>query len=135
MKTSIILTIFLFVAFTTFAQENKSAGQTEDAVLAPKEFKTKLDATPGAILLDVRTPEEVEQGKLKGAVNIDFNNTDFEKEVARLDKSKTYFVYCAKGGRSSKAFAILKSAGFNNVYDLSGGYNSWKEAGMPVVKK
>jgi rhodanese-related sulfurtransferase len=128
MKTIYIITLITFFqTIAVYAQE--------EAVLAPKEFKAKMDATPGAVVLDVRTPDEVDQGKLKGAVNIDFNNTDFQKEVARLDKSKTYFVYCAKGGRSSKAFAILKSSGFNNVYDLKGGYTAWNEMGMPIVKK
>jgi rhodanese-related sulfurtransferase len=133
MKTIYIIAMFLF-SVAAFAQEQKTE-QSQGDLLAPKAFEEKIKETPGAMVLDVRTPEEVKQGKIKDAKNIDFNNSNFEKEVAKLDKDKTYFVYCAKGGRSSKAYAILKSSGFKNVYDLEGGFTNWKEMGLPIVKK
>jgi rhodanese-related sulfurtransferase len=121
------------VSFSCSAQDKKSTEEKD--VLSPKEFQSRLKSTPDAVLLDVRTPEEIEEGKLNGAVNIDFNNTNYKKEIESLDKEKTYFVYCAKGGRSSKAYAIMKASGFKNVYDMDGGYEAWDDAGFPVVKK
>lgn len=103
--------------------------------LDAKAFKSKLDATPEAVILDVRTPEEVAKGKIAGAVNVDFNAADFEKKIQALDKTKTYFVYCAKGGRSSKAVDQMSAAGFTKIYSLTDGIVGWKDAGLPVTKK
>ncbi len=70
----------------------------------PKTFKDKVaSAGANAVLLDVRTPEEVAEGIIPGAVNIDFRAPDFAEKIAELDKDKTYFVYCKVGGRSAKA--------------------------------
>jgi rhodanese-related sulfurtransferase len=133
MQKLLLLMIALLFSIVCAAQDKKAIDEKD--ILTPKDFQSKLTATPNAVLLDVRTPEEVSQGKIQGSVNIDFNNTDYKKEMESLDKDKTYFVYCAKGGRSSKAYAIMKSAGFKHVYDLEGGYNAWNEMGLPVVKK
>jgi rhodanese-related sulfurtransferase len=130
MQKLLSLLIVLLFSISSFAQDKKAVDEKD--VLTPKDFQSKLSSTPNAVLLDVRTPEEVAQGKIQGSVNIDFNNTDYKKEIESLDKDKTYFVYCAKGGRSSKAYAIMKSSGFKNVYDLDGGYSAWQQAGLPV---
>jgi rhodanese-related sulfurtransferase len=129
---SLIIVILVFT-ISCVAQEKKTSEEKD--VLTPKDFQSKLSTTPNAVLLDVRTPDEVSQGKIQGSVNIDFNNTDYKKKIDSLDKEKTYFVYCAKGGRSSKAYAVMKSSGFKHVYDLEGGYSAWNEMGLPIVKK
>ncbi len=77
------------------------------------------------ILIDVRTPEEYQQGHIDNAVNIDWMDTSFDSRVQNLDKDKTIYVYCKKGGRSAKAFDRLKSLGYDNVIDLEGGYDAW----------
>lgn len=133
MQKLLSLIIVLVFSAACVAQDKKTSDEKD--VLTPKDFQSRLSATPDAVLLDVRTPEEVAQGKIQGSVNIDFNNTDYKKEMESLDKDKTYFVYCAKGGRSSKAYAIMKSSGFKHVYDLEGGYTAWNEMGLPIVKK
>lgn len=55
------------------------------------------------VLIDVRTPEEFVNGHVKGAKNLNFMNENFQQEVAKLDKSKRYYLYCASGNRSGKA--------------------------------
>ena len=67
--------------------------------------------------------------------HIDINQPDFIKHLAELDKNKPVLVYCAIGGRSSKAMAIMKKEGFKEVYNLEGGMTAWKDAGMPITKK
>jgi len=62
--------------------------------LAPEDFQKKLKATEQAILIDVRTPGEVQQGMIPGAVPIDYNSPDFKSKISKLDKIKPYFVYC-----------------------------------------
>jgi len=128
MKHLFILIICVAANIQIYAQEVKES-------LDAKAFKSKLDTTPDAVLLDVRTPEEVSKGTIPGAVNIDFNNSDFEKKIQGLDKTKTYFVYCAKGGRSSQAVDQMSAAGFTRIYNLTDGIVGWKEAGLPVAKR
>ena len=76
--------------------------------------------------MDVRTPGEIEQGKIEGAtVFVDFNGGTFEKTIETLDKTKTYVVYCRSGGRSSSAAERMTQKGFKSVYNLTGGISAW----------
>lgn len=84
-----------------------------------------LKTNPGIVLLDVRTPEETGQGFIEGAQFADINNPDFPQKIEALDSTKTYIVYCAIGGRSKTAAGYMHSRGFNNVYNLVGGYSAW----------
>lgn len=86
------------------------------------EFSQK-DLESG-ILLDVRTPEEFAAGHLESAVNINWFDADFKNQVEALDKQKTIYVYCKKGGRSAKAAHVLDSLGYKHVIDLIGGYDA-----------
>jgi thioredoxin 1 len=105
---------------------------TENTLLKPKAFQEKMVATPDGVLLDVRTPEEVRQGYLKGAVNFDFNTPEFNILIAGMDKTKPYFVYCGSGVRSAKAADKMKDMDFQKVYLLDGGIKAWKGEGLPV---
>ena len=60
---------------------------------------------------------------------------DFEKEADKLDKKKTYYVYCAGGGRSADAAEILVKKGFKNVVNLTGGFSAWKKANLEIELK
>ena len=84
-------------------------------------------------LIDVRTPEEVDQGMIEGALNIDFRNSEFKNKLKQLDKNQPIAVYCGAGGRSAKSSSILKELGFNEIYDLTGGYSNWVEEKLPVT--
>jgi rhodanese-related sulfurtransferase len=106
--------------------------ETEERSLAPEDFEQKIKTTSDAVVLDVRTEEEVSQGHIAGAVHYDYQQDDFEEKIAGLDKSKTYFVYCGSGVRSSKAMAIMKTAGFEKCYGLEGGIKAWKEKGLAL---
>ncbi len=92
--------------------------------LTAQAFLDKAKATPDAILLDVRTPTEVAAGKLPNAVNIDFQSPSFTAQVAKLDKEKSYFVYCRSGVRSANACRKMHEMGFDKLINLSGGYLS-----------
>ena len=103
----------------------------QDQKLNAANFNNKLKQTPGAVLLDVRTPEEFNKGHLVNALNIDWNNGGFEKQVSRLDKEKPVFVYCLSGGRSAAAAKAMRDDGFKKVYELEGGILKWRAAGLP----
>jgi phage shock protein E len=99
--------------------------------LEPKAFSEECAKNKG-ILLDVRTSEELESGKIAGAQHINFNASNFEQEVLKLPKSKTIYVYCAVGGRSGKAATFLEENGYK-VVNLAGGINAWKAQKMPIA--
>jgi len=87
------------------------------------------------VILDVRTPEEFAEGFIAGAENIDIKSQDFNEKLDKLDKNKTYLVYCKRGGRSSKASEVMKSKGFGKVYNMLGGFMKWKEENRKVELK
>jgi rhodanese-related sulfurtransferase len=93
--------------------------------LLPSEFAEALRNSPDATLLDVRTPEEYEQGHLPGAINMNVQSYDFAEEIENLDPHKPCFVYCKGGARSMMAYSILKDHGFDEVYNMRGGIMAW----------
>lgn len=114
-------------------QENTST-QSISKDLNVKQFKEKLEESPNALLVDVRTGQEVANGYIAGAKNIDFYAPDFKDQILKLDKEKPIFVYCASGGRSGQTKQMLNSNGFHEVYNLQGGFTAWSAAGYPVKK-
>jgi len=100
--------------------------------LSVSEFSSKVTEA-GIITLDVRTPGEFNEGHIEGAQLIDFQSGNFENEIASLDKSKTYAVYCRSGSRSGQAVKVMSDAGFTSVYNLNGGVIDWAGAGLPLV--
>lgn len=110
-----------------------SCGGSSAAVdLNPTDFQAKFQET-GVILLDVRTAGEFAAGHLEGAINIDVEGMTFEGEVANLDKTKTYAIYCQSGRRSRIAIETMSNAGFTKLFNLDQGIGSWQAAGLPVV--
>ena len=78
-----------------------------------------------AILLDVRTPEEFNAGHIENALNINWFDPEFAKKVLILDKNKTIYIYCKKGGRSAEAHAKFQELGYSQTVNLEGGYDAW----------
>lgn len=126
--------IFNLLSILALATVVSCQAQTGVQVLNVDAFEQKLNATPEKIILDVRTDEEYAQGRMKNATQIDYYQRDFKTEVAKLDKTKPVFVYCASGVRSNSAAKILKQQGFTEIYDLKGGLNAWARSGKPIVK-
>ncbi len=85
-------------------------------------------------IIDVRTAQEFEGGYIENAANIDFYAATFRDELDRLDKNKTYLIYCRSGGRSGDALGIMAELGFQEVYDVDGGILAWNGEGLPTVK-
>lgn len=110
-----------------------SCGQSSSAqnLLSPEEFSREM-ASPGAILLDVRTPGEFAGGHLRGARLADWNDAGFGAAVAGLPRDRTVLVYCLAGGRSAAAAGYLRKEGFARVLELDGGINRWNARGLPT---
>ncbi len=132
-SAKLLCTISLFLA--SLSGFSQSPGKVVYQELEPATFQKTYQKTPGAVLLDVRTAEEYGEGHLAQARNVDYKRDDFRQQVAKLDKSKPYFVYCKAGVRSEKAADIMKELGFRQVYTLEGGIDEWEDEDLPVEKK
>ncbi len=97
------------------------------ADLSQEEWADQLAKDENAFLLDVRTEDEVAEGYIPNATNIDIHlGQGFLDALEKLDKSKPYYVYCRSGGRSGQACAIMNSVGFEKTYNLEGGFMNWQ---------
>lgn len=126
----LLLTLLAFFAFTgiSLAQSADSA-----TVVSVETFEKMSKKKKKTVILDVRTPEEVAEGHLPGAKNIDVQDELFQQNIEQLNKNKTYLLYCRSGKRTAVAGAKMKAAGFKKVYMMDGGITSWKEKGKPVT--
>lgn len=95
--------------------------------LTPAQFAEGL-RQPGAVLVDVRRPDEFGVGHLPGAVNLEVTAPDFGQRVAALDKTKPTYVYCRSGAGPAKAADQPTTAGFAQVSNLLGGVLDWPDA-------
>jgi rhodanese-related sulfurtransferase len=109
-----------------------SAQTAEEITNALQGFETKLKATPGAQILDLRSAEEFAKNHLSGAVNIEVQDEDVERQLESLQKNKPVFVYSIRTGRSSVMVKRLLERGFAEVYELPGGIAAWIGSGRPV---
>lgn len=102
-------------------------------VITPEEVNTQRKVRPNLFILDVRTPGEVENGKLPGATAIRLSDLaqNLEKLPDKMDT--TMYVYCKSGTRSAYATATLHILGYTEAYSMAGGFLAWKEAGYEVA--
>jgi rhodanese-related sulfurtransferase len=95
--------------------------------LSQEEWSHQLETDDNAVILDVRTPQEIEDGYIPDSVFIDFYlGQEFLSELEKLDKAKNYYVYCRSGNRSGQACSLMKSMGFKNTFNLEGGFMNWE---------
>jgi rhodanese-related sulfurtransferase len=86
----------------------------------------QLENDENAVILDVRTEDECNEGIIPQAVNIDiYKGQGFIYLIEELDKDKNYYVYCRSGARSAQACSIMNQLGFENTYNLLGGMMEW----------
>ena len=114
------------------SQTTPSSAGKINTTISVDDFQKKLAEDNQIQLVDVRTPEEYNGGHLKGAVNYNYNGSDFDAQLAKLDKNKPVLLYCLSGGRSAKAAALMGDKGFTAVYNMQGGIMKWKAADKPL---
>ncbi len=109
-----------------------SCQQKTDTSLSPADFKTQAEQ-PNAQILDVRTMAEYTSGHIHSSLLADWENQgQFMDRVKYVDKTKPVYVYCLSGGRSAAAAKWMRANGYNNVYELKGGINAWKNNSLPL---
>ncbi len=128
----LIIILFGFILPSCGAQQDRYVN-----ALSPQEASALIEKHKGDsdfVILDIRTPGEYQGGHLQNAVMIDFYSKSFADEIGRLDKERSYLVYCRSGNRSARAMDLFKKLQFQNVYHLSPGINGWISEGLPLVK-
>ena len=94
--------------------------------LAQEQWWQQYQDDTNAVILDVRTEEEVEESSIPNSINIDiYKGQGFLDEVNNLDKNKSYYIYCKSGGRSNQACLLMGQLGFENTFNLLGGITEW----------
>ena len=122
----------LLIAGVTVLLTACGSGGTKVTNLNVSDFGSKIK-DPSVVILDVRTPAEFQEGHIQSAINIDFEASNFESEVNKLDKSNSYAVYCRSGRRSGLATEIMVKSGFKSVFNLTGGIIDWQSSGNKLV--
>ncbi len=134
MKKLLNLTLFALLLTSCAAQTTESTSESNNGTesgsqqicqrIDKNQFKAGI-AAGNVQILDVRTPEEMSDGKIEGSVNINYYDSNFREQVAKLDRNIPVYVYCRSGARSQKAMEVLKELGFSVVYELSGGFMNY----------
>lgn len=97
------------------------------------QLQELMERDNNLVLIDVRTKEEIADGRIANAEWMNVYDRDFMAKVSALPKEKTYCLYCASGARTMMAVPFMKQQGFQNVYALAGGISSWLRAGGDIA--
>lgn len=95
--------------------------------LTPQEFKKAIKNVEAGILVDVRTIEERKLGTLPRSIHIDYLEEGFLDTIERLDRNKSYFLFCRTGRRSVRTGILMKNWGFEHLTNLDGGLSAWEK--------
>ncbi|MFD3005481.1 rhodanese-like domain-containing protein [Thermus tengchongensis] len=98
--------------------------------VGPEELYRALES--GAVVVDVRTPQEFAEGHVPGAINLPVENV--AQWADTLPKDKPVYLYCRSGNRSRQAAEYLKKKGYTNLYNLEGGILAIQREGFPLVR-
>ena len=108
-------------AFLSGLFNSKTGFENLDA----QSFEERYEADDNSVLIDVRTQAEHYDAKIPNSQLIDLMNPHFLDEIAKLDKMKSYFLYCRSGNRSYHAAREMSKMGFEKVYNLAPGIIGW----------
>lgn len=106
----------------------------DDSLLSPEAFAKAVSADSTAFVLDVRRADEFAEGHIAGAhlLNV-LDKAAFDEGLKKLDRQRTYYIYCRSGRRSHVAWQRLVDVGLK-AYDLKGGILNWIGHNLPTVK-
>lgn len=111
--------------------------------VSPAELQEMQREKSDLLVLDVREGSEHEQGHIEGALLVPRGILEAaadpaypkHQEALSSARGRPIVAYCATGGRSAMAAAVLEMMGFKEVYSLAGGFGAWEEAGLPVTRE
>ena len=106
-----------------------SSGRADDVNISAEEAQTRQQA--GALMLDVREPDEWQEGHIPGARHVPLG--ELEMRLGELDPAQEIVAVCHSGYRSGIAAHALRATGFARVWNLDGGMVAWERARLPVT--
>jgi rhodanese-related sulfurtransferase len=123
MNPKYLATLFISIIFfgCVYSQSN------EFERLDVKDFKSQIQAD-SIYLIDVRTPEEYQEGHIKEAINYNYYDEEFLQQFEPISKHEAIYLYCGSGIRSEHAAKQLIQKGYKEVYDLKGGIKAWNKS-------
>ena len=124
MLSQLLISVLLTLSLTS----GKEGGD-----VSARDVAKMLRKDPSVMLVDVRTPEEYQQGHLKGCKLMNYYDADFRERAKKLPKDKRIVLYCRSGRRSADAMTYLASIGYSRVYNMLGGIIAWQKDRQPVV--
>lgn len=131
---SVLIILFVTASLISCKKDSKNnlPNSTENSVIQEITIDELKALKTDVQLVDVRTPNEFEDGYIKNAININVKSSDFIENTVLLDKTKPVYLYCLSGVRSAKAAKIMKKSGFTKIYNYSGGFSEWVEEGNTI---
>jgi rhodanese-related sulfurtransferase len=133
----LIITFMLVVSITiAFAsQDFNSNPNTRSNIMniTPSDAYALIRNSSNLVIIDVRTPQEYQSGRLDEAINLDYYSHGFLNNLTSLDKNSTYLIYCRRGIRGGLALGIMRDLGFKEVYNIAGGLTQWAQEGRPMI--
>jgi phage shock protein E len=134
MKKYILILIAMF-SMGTIAFSQTANHKQVVVNLSTMRFKFIIGNDKNGGLLDLRTTDEINNGYIKGSVQLDFSAKGATSQIDKLDKTKVYYLYCDSGAKSAEAAAYMENHDFKQVYVLQKGFADWVKQGYPVEKK
>ena len=129
----LLLTAGLGLVALAASEPTDGPGEAPGVRGLPAKDAAPLLDDPEVVVLDIRTPPEVAQARLRDEqLHIDMHEPDFADQVGQLDRGTRYVMYCRSGNRSGKAQALFEQLGFEDVVDVSDGIIGWVDAGLPI---
>jgi phage shock protein E len=118
------------VALSGGSNDNQGTAMSP-GIISPETYVSEfVNGDRDYFLLDVRTPEEYDEGHIAGAVNIPVQVLD--QYLSSVPEDRDVVLYCRTGNRSQVAMGILNQAGYQNVYDIEGGTVAWTAQNRPL---
>ena len=101
--------------------------------ISNQQLQQRINRNEAPLILDVRSSEEYGNGFIAGALHIPVQTLSAELDKIGNNKQTELVIYCHSGKRAKKASGILADAGFTEVRELTGHYQGWKQAGLPLL--
>ena len=99
-----------------------------------KDWKDIYESNKDFIVIDIRAEDDFDREHVKRSININYQDPNFISLIDKLDKKKSYLVYCKSGFRCSKTLELMGTLEFEKAYGLEGGIDSWKDSRLKVEK-
>ena len=101
--------------------------------ISPDTLSSML-AEEKTVIIDLRNDKKFADGHIRGAINAEFHEATFLRDIKKIDKDSRVVLYCGEGIKSDKAADVLRKEGFRKILILQGGYNRWLGEGHKAEK-